>query len=115
MKITQHFKNDFVGRFEDLARKLNQTAPQMVAQDSQALAEHLRVRASELFSIVKNTLFRPRMTALPPELLRRQVRKKVFEYLEEEFHYPEVIDGITDCLVQVAEEDPRTRRVLLSA
>jgi predicted nucleotide-binding protein (sugar kinase/HSP70/actin superfamily) len=111
MKISNFRKNEIAVRLEEFARKLNQTAQQMGMQDPQAFAEQIRKKAAELLSLLKTTLFQGRIRVSRPEFFRTRIKKRVMENLEETFQDSDLIDQITDSLVQVAKEDPYYRRL----
>jgi len=112
MKIYKLDHQDITHRLEEFAKRLNQTAQQVVIQDPQAFAEHIRKKGSELLSILKATLFREKARVIRPEFLRARIKRRVIDNLDEDFQYPEVVDVVTDSLVQAAKEDPRYRRML---
>jgi hypothetical protein len=111
MKITNFRKNEIAVKLEEFARKLNQTAQQMGMQDPQAFAELIRKKAAELLSTLKSTLLLGRTRHPRPEFFRTRIKKRVLESLEEDFQDPELIDQITDSLLQAAKEDPYYRRL----
>jgi len=112
MKITNFGKSEIALRLEEFARKLNQAAQQVVIQDPQAFAEHIRKKGAELFSILKTTLFPQRARLSRPEYYRSRIKKRVTESLEDALQDAEVIEQITDSLLQAAKEDPYYRRLL---
>ncbi|MFO1520307.1 MAG: hypothetical protein U1F57_11710 [bacterium] len=112
MKISNFSKNEITDRLEEFAKKLNQTAQQVVIQDPVAFADQIRRKGSELLAILKSSLFKGRARVSRPEFLRAQIKKKVIENLDESIQYPEVIDEVVNTLVQAAKEDPHYRKLL---
>ncbi len=112
MKVTNENKNDFLVRLEAIASKLNDSARQMVIADPQIFAEQVRRKGVELFGILKASLFRERARVSRPEFMKSKVKKKVIENLEDEFLYPEVVEVVTESLIQAAKSDPYYKRVL---
>jgi len=112
MKIYNLDHRQITHRLEEFARKLNQTAQQVVIQDPHMFAEQIRKKGAELLSILKATLFREKARVIRPEFLRARIKKRVIANLDEDFQYPEVIEVVTDSLVQAAQQDPRYRKIL---
>ncbi|GEM_PF-3453414 len=112
MKITDLSKGEILLRLEEFAKKLNQTASQVVIQDPQIFAEQLCQKGTELFAILKANLFRARARSATPEFWRSRIRKRVVANLEEEFQYPEVVEAVTDSLILAAKEDVRYQKLL---
>ncbi|MBL7685465.1 MAG: hypothetical protein JNK65_05460 [Deltaproteobacteria bacterium] len=111
MKIGNFDKQAIGSRIEEFAKKVNQTA-QKVHQDPLALAEQVRKKGAELLSLLKTNLLKSRSRSINPEFFRAQIRKKVSESLEEALRTPELIDEITNTLIQAAKDDPRYRKML---
>lgn len=113
MKINNDPKNDLLIRLERFASKFNETARQMVASDPQILAEQVRRKGLELLGLIKSNLFfKERARASRPEYMKSRVKKKVIENLEDEFLYPEVVEAVTDSLIQAARMDSHYKRSL---
>lgn len=112
MKIQAPNKNELKNRLEQFASKLNETARQMVIADPHVFAEQVRRKGVELFVLLKSSLFKERASSSHPAFLRAQVKKRVINSLENEFLYPEVVESVTDTLIQAAQVDPHYRRVL---
>lgn len=112
MKVERNQKNELISRLEQFASRLNETARQMVIADPQVFAEQVRRKGVELFSMLKSSLFRERARSVRPAFMRSQVKKRVIDNLEDEFLYPEVVETVTDVLIQAAQSDPHYRRVL---
>lgn len=112
VKIQSHNKNELRVRLEQFASKINETARQMVIADPQIFAEQVRRKGVELFSLLKSSFLKNKMNTYRPAFLRAQVKKRVIDSLENEFLYPEVVDTVTDTLIQAAQVDPHYRRVL---
>lgn len=110
MKITNFTKNDVLSRIEEIAKKVGEKAGQL-RQDPQTVAEQLRQKGAELFSIL-SPLFRGRARSVRPEFLRSQIRKQVKKNLVGRFHDDELVDAVTDSLISVAKEDPYYQQLL---
>lgn len=112
MKIQTPHKNELRVRLEQFASKLNETARHMVIADPQVFAEQVRRKGVELFSLLKLNFFKNKNNTYRPAFVRTQVKKRVIDGLENEFLYPEVVETVTDTLIQAAKSDPHYRRVL---
>ena len=83
-----------------------------LGSNEHSLIEQIRKKGAELLSILKATLFREKARVIRPEFLRARIKRRVIDNLDEDFQYPEVIDVVTDSLVQAAKQDPRYRKIL---
>ena len=110
MKISNFIKEDILTRIEQVTKKVGKTTGQL-NQTPQLIAEQLRQKGSELFSIL-SPLFRARARTVRPEFLRGQIRKRVKKHLVGLFQEEEIIEVVTDCLVKAAKEDPYYRELL---
>ncbi len=73
--------------------------------EARFLSEEARKRNLELGSLIRKDRL-----SLGKKRLRKGVRKKVEKVVASHYNHPEILDEVTEKLVDVAREDPRYRR-----